>query len=258
MINIGLTGADGRMGQQIALEIVKIKGQYNLTQALVRTNKPISNILKNTAQNIACLISELTNIDVIIDYSKPDLTIALLEHVNKHKIPLLIGTTGFDHKQKDLIHQASKHIPILLSPNTSLSMNMLFKLVQMVAEKLPNFEAEILEMHHRNKMDAPSGTALKIGEIIASARNLDFDTSATYDRHNNNKARISNEIGFATIRGGDIVGEHEAFFINDYERLSIKSSITNRASFASGALIGAKFLTKQKPGLYSMNDVLHL
>ena len=113
-------------------------------------------------------------------------------------------------------------------------------------------------MHHRNKVDSPSGTALKIGEIIANARGLDFHAQAVYDRHSNDHARKSGEIGFATLRGGDIVGEHEAYFINDYERLSIKSSITNRASFALGALIGAKFLATQNPGLYSMNDVLIL
>lgn len=258
MINICLAGATGKMGCQITTEIAKASNKYSLTQALISKTSIVNTELQNIARELIFNPSELNNIDAIIDFSNPNLTLEILPFAKKNLSPMVIGTTGFNHDELNTISEYAKSIPILISPNMSLSVNLLFKLASMVAKKLPDFEAEIIETHHRYKKDAPSGTALKIGEMIATARNIDFATHAKYTRFGTDLTRQPQDIGFAVVRGGDVVGEHEAQFMANGEVLSLKSSVTNRSSFALGALAAAGFLTKQKPGLYSMFNVLNL
>jgi 4-hydroxy-tetrahydrodipicolinate reductase len=242
MINIALVGAGGRMGIEIAKMITAKPDYYNLVAAITNGDD----------------ISLLKGADVVIDFSTPDSTMITLNICVQHKIPLVIGTTGFSEHNKNLIGEASKIIPILMSPNMSLSVNMLFKLTEIAAGRLSNFEAEIVEAHHRYKKDAPSGTAIKLGEVVASSRNIDFKQHAKFTRYGIDEQRNPQDIGFAVVRGGDIVGKHDVMFIDNGEILTLTSEINNRSSFANGSLIAGAFLRQQKPGLYNMFDVLDL
>lgn len=248
MLQIAINGASGRMG----LEITKIIQENPSVYTQID-----SDLFKDLVFNK--LMGGPLEIKVVVDFSVPSALPALLEWCLQNKKPLVIGTTGFNQFQLNQINIAAKSIPILYSPNMSLSVNVLFKVAALIAEKLANFEVEITESHHRYKKDAPSGTALALGKVIASARGLDFKEVANFNRTSNeNTVRPQQEIGFSVIRGGDIVGKHTANFITDGEELTITSEITNRRSFAHGALLAAKFLTTQQPGLFSMTDVLNL
>ena len=242
MINIALIGKDGRMGLEIAKIIATKPEFYNLFAAITKGDD----------------IGLIKDADVVIDFSTANSTMATLNACLEYKIPLVVGATGFTQLQKDLITAASKNIPILMSSNMSLSVNLLFKLTAITAKKLSNFEAEIIEMHHRYKKDAPSGTAISLGEEIAKARGIDFKEHANFTRHGTDETRNPQDIGFCAVRGGDIVGKHDVMFINDGEILTLSSEINNRSSFASGALIAGAFLVNQKAGLYNMFDVLDL
>jgi len=255
MLNIGLVGANGRMGREVAKQLKDSKA-YKLQCAVVTDIKNTDAEVKNLAAVYTEDLSLLEGVDVVIDFSSPKSIALLLPFCITHKLPMVIGTTGFDAEQELLIRQASTQIAIVVAPNTSLSVNILYKLVAEAAVKLANFEIEITEAHHRNKKDAPSGTALKIGQTVASARDIDFKKHAVYNRHDRSLTRSKDDIGFSVIRGGDIVGNHEVQFIGDGEILSIKSQIHNRASFARGALLAASFIAKQPPGFYDMASVL--
>ncbi len=242
MINIALIGSSGRMGLAIT-EIIATKPEYyKLFVAIAKGDD----------------ISRVKGADVVIDFSIPSSTIKTIATCLQYKIPLVIGATGFSDSEKDFIIEASKSIAILFSANMSLSVNLLFKLTAIAATKLSNFETEILEAHHRYKKDAPSGTALKLGEIIAESRNLDFKKYAKFTRYGINEQRDPKDIGFSVVRGGDIVGKHDVMFIDSGETLTLTSEINNRVSFASGALVAGAFLSIQKPGLYNMFDVLDI
>ncbi|HMT02397.1 MAG TPA: 4-hydroxy-tetrahydrodipicolinate reductase [Burkholderiales bacterium] len=256
MLNIGLIGADGKMGQEIIKIISANKTFYNLSYAIISTQKSINSKLDDSI--VLNNISAVGKVDVIVDFSNPNSIFNTLNYCLDSNTPIVIGTTGFNAEQKQLINSTSKKIPVLLSPNMSLSVNVLFNLVNIAATKLINFEAEIFEAHHRNKKDSPSGTAIKLGEIIAKARGVDFLSTAKFTRHSSNEIRNKNEIGFSVSRGGNIIGKHQVSFISDNEILKLTSEISNRSSFAYGALIAAKFLVNQKAGMYDMSDVLKL
>ena len=258
MINIGLVGANGRMGQAIVQQIANKANIFNLKCAIVSDMTKIDNNVKNTAQVCSDDIDMLNGVDVVIDFSSPKSSLVLLPFCIENKLPVMIGTTGFSDDERYFMEQCSKQLPILYAPNTSLSVNVLFKVVETVAKQLADFDVEITEAHHRYKKDAPSGTALKLGEVIADARGTDFSATAKFTRFGVNDPRQKDEIGFSVIRGGDIVGMHDVQFINDGEMLSLKSQINNRASFANGALLATKFLHKKPNGLYNMMDVLGL
>lgn len=253
MLKIAVNGANGRMGREL-IEIISGNSElYYLALARVFSFAP-ANASDVRFQGV---LPEKTDAEVLIDFSSHDRIEETLTWCIQQKLPLVTGTTGFSQSQIDLIRDASGNIPIVYSANMSLSVNVLFEVVKLVAQKLRQFEVEIIESHHRYKKDAPSGTALKIGQIIADARNVNFDEIARYSRTGNeNEERSQEEIGFSVIRGGDIVGRHMVDFISDGEELSIASTINNRKSFALGALVAAKFVIGQKPGTYSMQDVL--
>lgn len=256
MLNIGLIGADGKMGQEIIKVILANKTVYNLSYAIISTKESINSELD--ASIVLNNISAMGKVDIVIDFSNPNSIFNTLNYCIESNTPIVIGTTGFNAEQKKLITSTSSKIAILLSPNMSLSVNVLFNLVNIAAIKLIDFEAEIFEAHHRNKKDSPSGTAIKLGEIIAKARNIDFLSTAKFTRYGSNESRNKNEIGFAVSRGGNIIGKHQVSFISDNEILKLTSEVSNRSSFAYGALMAAKFLVEQKAGMYDMSDVLKL
>lgn len=259
MLSIGLLGSTGKVGTEIVKEIIHQQAKFNLKQALVNNNSKVTSELKSSGAKIIYNIEELSGVDVVIDFSNHQLSLKALHMCANSQTPIVIGTTGFSQEEKKIISISAQQIPILISPNMSLSVNLLFKLIALTAKKLPEFEAEIIEAHHRYKKDAPSGTAIKIGEIIAKSRGIDFNTHAKYTRYAEDHSRRNpQDIGFAVIRGGDIVGNHEACFINDGEILSLTSTITNRSSFARGALLAANFIYQKPHGLYNMSDVLQI
>ena len=192
--------------------------------------------------------------EVLIDFSRPELTARCLDFAVPLGLPMVIGTTGIDTELKLRIEGASDSIPICQAANFSLGVNLLLDLVRSAAAGLPaTFDAEISEIHHRWKIDAPSGTALELGAAVAEARGLDHDKVT---RHHANGRRESGEIGYQAIRGGDVAGEHTVLFLGDGERLELSHKAGGRAVFARGALHAARWLVNQPPGLYSMRNVL--
>jgi 4-hydroxy-tetrahydrodipicolinate reductase len=196
---------------------------------------------------------------VLIDFTRPEATLAYLDACVKNKLCMVIGTTGFDDAGKEKIAAASKHIPIVFSPNYSVGVNTVFKLLELAAKSLDTgYDIEILEMHHRMKVDAPSGTAIKLGEVIAEAQGTKLSDRAVYERVGHTGEREAGKIGFATLRGGDVVGDHTVVFAGIGERIEISHKSASRATYAVGAIRAAKFLQTQPSGLYDMFDVLGL
>jgi 4-hydroxy-tetrahydrodipicolinate reductase len=195
----------------------------------------------------------------LIDFTRPEATLAHIEVCRSHKVALIIGTTGFDEAGKETIAAASKDIPIVFAPNMSVGVNLVFKLLDVASRVLDEgYDIEIVEAHHRHKVDAPSGTALRMGEVIAHALGRDLKECAVYGREGVTGERQPSTIGFATVRGGDIVGDHTALFATVGERVEITHKASSRMTFANGALRAARFLADKKSGLFDMQDVLGL
>jgi 4-hydroxy-tetrahydrodipicolinate reductase len=196
---------------------------------------------------------------VIIDFTSPQATLALLDAVDGKAARLVIGTTGFSAAATERIKSAARSIPIVISPNMSLGVNLLFGLTELVAKKLgTTFDIEIVEVHHRFKKDAPSGTAKRLGEIAAAALGVGYDEAVRNGRSGMTGERTGKEIGMHAVRGGDIVGDHTVLFAGMGERLELRHVAHNRAPLARGAVAAALWLANRKPGLYSMRDVLGL
>ena len=190
---------------------------------------------------------------------RPEGTLAFLPLCRELGVNMVIGTTGFTDEQKALIAEASRDIAIVLSPNMSVGVNVTFKLLEMAAKALSTgYDIEIVEAHHRHKVDAPSGTALKMGEVIAEALGRDLKDCAVYDRHGVTGERDPSSIGFATVRGGDIVGDHTVLFAGTGERIEVTHKSSSRATYAQGSLRAVRFLAGRNSGLYDMFDVLGL
>ncbi len=197
--------------------------------------------------------------DVLIDFTRPEGTIEHLEACARLGKPIVIGTTGFPEPLKKAILQAGRKIPIAMSPNFAVGVNAVFKLAEVAAGILgDDYDVEIVEAHHRHKVDAPSGTALKLGEIIAASLKRNLKTAAKHGREGDTGARPAKQIGFHAIRGGDIVGEHTVIFAGPGERVEVTIRSQSRMTYALGALRAAKFLRGKRAGLYDMNDVLGL
>jgi len=196
---------------------------------------------------------------VIIDFTAPSATMSFLDEIDKRKARIVIGTTGIDASGVDRIKKSSQGTPIVYSPNMSMGVNLLFILTEIVSKRLgETFDIEIIEAHHRLKKDAPSGTAVKLGEIAASAINMSYDEAIKNGRAGMVGARTNKEIGMHAVRGGDIVGDHTVLFAGLGERLELRHMAHSRSTFARGAVAAAKWLASQKPGLYTMRDVLGL
>jgi 4-hydroxy-tetrahydrodipicolinate reductase len=253
-MKFGILGATGRVGQLL----VKILKEENtpIGAVMFEGKQTIEfdkeTIITNDAKTL------LENSDIVIDFSAPIATQNLLEAALEIPKPLVIATTGLNDHQKNLMIEASKKAPILYATNMSLGVAILNKLVAMVSEKLRDFDIEIVEQHHRYKVDAPSGTALTLAESCAKARGLDLKEVIVTGRSGHVGARKKDEIGVFAIRGGDVVGRHTVGFYNEGEFLELNHTATSRETFARGAIKVAKWLINQKPGLYSINDALGL
>ena len=201
----------------------------------------------------------LKNAQVLIDFTRPEGTMAHVKVCRQLGVKLVIGTTGFSDEQKDEIKLASQDIAIVMAPNMSVGVNVTLKLLEMAAVALASdYDIEIIEAHHRHKVDAPSGTALKMGEVIAQALGRDLKQCAVFDRQGHTGARPDSAIGFSTIRGGDIVGDHTVLFAGIGERIEITHKSSSRSTYAEGSLRAARFLVGQQRGLFDMFDVLGL
>ena len=245
LIKIGISGANGRMGKVIESMICSKKDRFELAAKL--TSSSTKEDIENSCR--AC--------DVIIDFSQPTGLNALISSAVKFSTSILVGTTGLESEHFRYIEAAAKDIAVIYAPNTSLGANLIEDLSIKAANILAGYDAEIIEAHHKNKKDSPSGTALAIGRSIANARQIDFDSNAIFDRCNKGQ-RQKNDITFSSIRGGGIFGEHKVIFAGDNEVVTIGHSALSREAFAEGAVFAASWLIGKKPGLYSMRDVLGL
>lgn len=262
---IAVAGASGRMGQML---IKAIRGADDCTlggaldiAASPSIGQDASAFLGHASGVMitADLRAGLVNARTLIDFTRPEGTLAHLKVCRELGVSAVIGTTGFSDAQKAEIADAAKDIAIVLAPNMSVGVNVTFKLLDMAARALNNgYDIEIIETHHRHKVDAPSGTALKMGEVVAQALGRDLKGHAVFAREGITGARDPNAIGFSAIRGGDIVGDHTVMFAGIGERIEITHKSSTRESYADGALRAVRYLSTQKPGLYDMFDVLGL
>ncbi len=205
----------------------------------------------------ASLADCVDDFTVAIDFTQPENSLQSLQLCAAHGKAIVIGTTGFSEAQKKRIEEYAKRVPIVLAPNMSVGVSLTLTLLDTAARVLgDDYDVEILEAHHRHKVDAPSGTALRMGEVVAAAKGRDLASCAVYAREGHTGARDGSTIGFATMRGGDIVGEHTVVFAGTGERIEITHRASNRATFARGALRAARWLSGRRPGLYGMQDVL--
>jgi len=262
---IAIAGASGRMGQML-IEAVRAADDCRLGGALDHSSSPAlgQDAGAFAGQPTGVLITSdlregLKGCDVLIDFTRPEGTLEHLRVCRELGVSAVIGTTGFTDAQKAEIAEASKHIAIMMAPNMSVGVNVTLKLLEMAAKALSTgYDIEIVEAHHRHKVDAPSGTALKMGEVIADALGRDLKECAVYERYGVTGERDPSSIGFATIRGGDIVGDHTVLFAGTGERIEISHKSSSRATYAQGSLRAARFLAGRKAGLFDMFDVLNL
>ena len=247
------------MGQQITHQIIA-SADADLSAAFCRSGHPYFNKTVRGSSDIQYSNDTETGLStsqVVIDFSLPTVSLALLEKALEMKTPMLIGTTGFSEGQLETIKQASLKLPLLLAPNTSIGVNVTLSLIAKAAAMLDQqANIEIIEAHHKHKIDAPSGTALKMAEVICEATNTDLRQRAVYQRHQSKVERAENEIGFSVIRAGEIIGEHKVMFVLNNETISIEHKAQTRECFAEGAVKAAIWLAKQENGLYSMQDFL--
>lgn len=266
MTRIAITGAAGRMGRSL-IEAVHQAHGMEVTVALER---PDSTLLGSDAGDLAgigklhvLLAADLDTVtddfDVLIDFTRPESTLANLEICRAAGRRVVIGTTGFSDAQKSRIAAAAQDIAVVFAPNMSIGVNLCFKLLDTAARVLGDaVDIEVIEAHHRHKVDAPSGTALRMGEVVASALGRDLKDCAVYGREGHTGERDSRTIGFETIRAGDIVGEHTVMFAGAGERVEITHKASSRMTFANGAVRAAAWLTGRETGLFDMQDVLGL
>jgi 4-hydroxy-tetrahydrodipicolinate reductase len=262
---IAIAGSSGRMGRAL-IEAVAQASDFRLKAALEHPDSPLLGKDAGELLGMPCGVQisadparSLAGCDVLVDFTRPEATLAHLEACRKHGIRMVIGTTGFQPEQKKLIADAASGIAIVMAPNMSVGVNLTFKLLELTAKVLnEGYDIEIVEAHHRHKVDAPSGTALRMGEVIAQALGRDLAGCAVYGRQGVTGEREPSTIGFSTVRGGDIVGDHTALFAGTGERIEITHKASSRATFALGALRAARFLATRKSGLYDMQDVLGL
>ncbi len=265
-INIGVIGAGGRMGRML-IEAVQNNPQTTLIAAIERQG---SSLVGADAGEVAAigrldvkivddLVSVIDNIDVLIDFSLPDATEQNMQTCAEHKVAMVIGTTGFNEQQEQVLFEASKHIPIVYAGNYSTGVNLSLKLLAMAAKAFGNeADVEVIEAHHKHKIDAPSGTAYMMAEAVAEARGQDLKDVAVYGREGQTGARKQGDIGIHAIRGGEIIGDHTVMFIADGEVVEITHRARARMTFAAGAVRATTWVIQQQAGQYNMQDVLGL
>lgn len=266
MIKVGIVGAAGRMGQALIRACLGTNGLL-LAAAVERKDSPavgkdageLAGLLRLDLRVIDALSKAIANLDVVIDFTRPEPTMEHLAVCRKHGKRLVIGTTGFTSEQKAEIERAAREIPIVLAPNMSVGVNLCLKLLEIAAKVIgEQTDIEIIEAHHRHKVDAPSGTALRMGEVVAAALGRELNECAVYGREGYTGERDRKSIGFSVIRAGDIVGEHTVMFADEGERVEITHNASSRMTFAKGAMRAATWLMGKTPGIYDMQDVLGL
>ncbi|MDX9995146.1 MAG: 4-hydroxy-tetrahydrodipicolinate reductase [Rhodocyclaceae bacterium] len=242
-IRYAIAGARGRMGRML-IEAVEAAEDAELAAAFD---------IDDDAEAV------IAAADCLIDFTRPEGTLAHLDICRRHGVHAVIGTTGFTAEQKQQIEAAARDIPIVFAPNMAVGVNAVFKLLDVAARILnEGYDVEVIEAHHRMKVDAPSGTALRMGEVVAAALGRDLSECAIYGREGHTGERPATQIGFSTIRGGDIVGDHTVLFAGTGERIEITHKSASRMSYALGSLRAARFLKERKSGLFDMQDVLGL
>ncbi|MBB1461919.1 4-hydroxy-tetrahydrodipicolinate reductase [Vibrio sp. SG41-7] len=266
VVRIAIAGAAGRMGRNL----VKAVHQNSEASVGAGSERPESSLVGVDVGELCgegrfdvALVDDLSKaieeFDVIVDFTAPVSTLANIELCKRHGKKLIIGTTGFSEEEKQVIDAASKEMPIVMAPNYSVGVNLVFKLLEKAAKVMGDYcDVEIVEAHHRHKVDAPSGTAIGMGEAIAGAMGNDLNDVAVWSREGITGERTKDEIGFATIRAGDIIGEHTAMFADIGERVEITHKATDRMTFANGAIKAAVWLNDKPAGFYTMTDVLSL
>lgn len=265
MLSIAIAGAAGRMGKTLVEAVAGQSDTLQLSQASVLAGDPSLGLdagLLAIGRPLQVLIQatlDANAFDILIDFTTPEASIENLAACQMAGKAIVIGTTGFDQSQLALIERAAESIAIVMAPNYSVGVNLSFKLLEMAAKVLgDDYDVEVFEAHHRHKKDAPSGTALKMGQVVAASLDRNLEEVAVYGREGIGEERDSQTIGFATVRAGDIVGDHTVTFAGGGERLEITHKASNRMTFASGAIRAAAWVASQPPGLYSMQDVLGL
>ena len=266
MINIAITGAGGRMGKALIEAVAQTDG-LQLSAAIERPDSSLigvdsgelAGIGRNQINVVSSLQEVIDQFDVLIDFTNPELTLANLAECERLNKQIVIGTTGLDDAQKALLHDYAAKIPLVFAPNMSVGVNLLLDILHRAASVLQEgYDVEIIETHHRHKVDAPSGTALRLGEVVADAMGRDLKQCAVYGREGITGPRTAQEIGFETVRAGDVVGDHTVLFATEGERIEITHKASSRMTFAKGAVRACEWLADKPSGLYDMQDVLGL
>ena len=266
MIKAGICGAAGRMGKTI-LEVIDSTAGITVGAAIEQSNSPMLGLDAGEVAGIGRqgvsitddIESVLNDFDVLIDFTQADAVLENLEMCRAGKKRVIIGTTGLSAEQQQVIQTAGREIAVVFAPNMSVGVNLCFKLAELAASIIgDSTDIEIIEAHHNRKIDAPSGTAVRLGEIVADTLGRDLEECAVYGRQGFTGPRDSKTIGFETIRAGDIVGEHTVMFAGAGERVEIRHVATNRKTFAGGAVRAAQWIMGKETGLYNMQDVLGL
>ncbi|MGE0310410.1 MAG: 4-hydroxy-tetrahydrodipicolinate reductase [Lautropia sp.] len=260
---VAVAGASGRMGRML-VDALATAGDLTLAGALERTGSPaIGEVVARHDGGIVRIVDDidatLADVDFLIDFTQPAGTLAHLDACVRHRVRHVIGTTGFDDAGRARIAAAAASVPIVFAPNMSTGVNVTLKLIEMATRALADdCDIEVIEAHHRMKVDAPSGTALKIGEVIAAAKGRALSDVGVFARHGHTGARAPGTVGFSVIRGGDIVGDHTVLYAGIGERIEITHRSSSRETYAQGALKACRFLAGKPPGCYDMFDVLGL
>jgi 4-hydroxy-tetrahydrodipicolinate reductase len=266
MLRIALVGVSGRMG----LSLIKAVAAAEHAELTVAISRPDSLAIGKDAGELAGisplgvtvsdnLAAKIDQFDVLIDFTRPDTSMEYIEICRQAGKQIVIGTTGYSEAQKATIAEAAKEVALVIAPNMSVGVNLSLKLLEMTAKVMGDYtDIEVIEAHHRHKIDAPSGTALRMGEVVAATLGRDLKDCAIYGREGDTGARDSKTIGFSTIRAGDIVGEHTVMFADDGERVEITHKATSRMTFANGAVRAAVWLAGKQQGWFDMQDVLGL
>ncbi|MEZ9537236.1 4-hydroxy-tetrahydrodipicolinate reductase [Shewanella sp. 10N.286.52.C2] len=265
-VRVAVVGASGRMGRTL-IEAAKQHEVIYLGAAIERTGSTLIGVDAGELAGVGTMDVAITDsldiasehFDVLIDFTSPESSLVHLDWCAKNHKAIVIGTTGFNHAQKEMIGAYAEQTPVVFAPNMSVGVNLTLKLLELTAKVMGDYtDIEITEGHHRFKKDAPSGTALKMGEVIAETLGRDLEECAVYGREGMTGERDRNTIGFSTIRAGDIVGDHTVMFADIGERVEITHKATSRMTFANGAMRAAYWLSDQDAGLYDMQQVLGL
>jgi 4-hydroxy-tetrahydrodipicolinate reductase len=264
-LKVAIAGAGGRMGRMLIQAVLadpnaQLTGAFDVpTSPTLGQDAAATLGIQSGVVITSDITASLTGSDVLIDFTRPEGTLAHLAVCRQLGVRAVIGTTGFTPEQKAQLRAHAQRLPIVFAANMGVGVNVMLRLLHQAASLLgPEYDIEVIEAHHHHKVDAPSGTALAMGEVLAQARGVDLTTHGVFTRHGHTGERQPGSIGFATLRGGDIVGEHTVLFAGTGERIEISHKSSSRANYATGSLRAAHFVAQQPPGLYGMTDVLGL